>query len=303
MLAAVTLLVATGTLTITEQILTWTRPPVAAPGPPLVGDLEFTGAATVAAVDYLSWDTASRAARQAAMNRASARNITIDGWDGTGKQWADSPAPIGLARVGTDRAVVTVRVRVIPFTPVDPAGVAATPPSTDVAPNTAAAPGAAAGWTAQPARWVNLAVPLALQDGRIVVTTRPVPVGTPPKDAHPGAAVTGTSTGDAAFAQSTRDTVTALLRSYGTGDLGYARASGTGFSGLDKAAVLDSLGDWRVAAVADDQDPAVRVGDATVTWVFSGGAGKVTATYRVELRRQDDRWYLASISAESEEPT
>lgn len=168
--------------------------------------------------------------------------------------------------------------------------------------NVAAAPNlGAAGWTEQPARWVNLAVPLALVGGRLVVPATPVLVGSAPTGAEPTAVPRDANNGDATFATSTRDTVTTLLRAYGTGDLGYGRASGTTYTGLDKAAALENLSDWRAATLADGADGSTRVGDATVTWVLSGGAGKLSATYRVELKKQDDRWYLSAISAETEE--
>jgi hypothetical protein len=95
--------------------------------------------------------------------------------------------------------------------------------------------------------------------------------------------------------------VTTLLRAYGTGDLSYGRATGTTFTGLNNVAVLDSLTDWRVAPLREGGDGSTRVGDATVKWTLSGGAGKLQASYRVELKKQDDRWYLSAISAETEE--
>ena len=298
---AAVVLIAVGVVTISAQVLRWLRPATETKSPPAVSDLAFGGAATVAAVDYASWDESDKPARQAALTRMAAPGVSLDGWGGTGRQWADSPAVIGLVRTDIGQAVVTVRLRVIPLVLDATVGTPAPPTVSDAGSNVAAAPILQArGWAAKAARWMNLAVPVASQGDRIVVTSSPVPVGSPPLAVESRAAVGRSSSGDAAFAQSTRDTVTTLLRSYGTGDLAYGRASGTSFSGLNNAAALDTVSEWRVAEVHTGHDDAVRVGDATVTWALSGGAGTLTATYRVELRRSDDRWYLASLAAEIE---
>jgi hypothetical protein len=300
---AAAVLIAVGVVNVSAQVLRWLRPTAGTVSSPAVTDIEFTGAATVAAVDYASWDENDKPARQTALTRMAAPGISLDGWGGAGRQWADSPAVIGLVRTDAGQAVVTVRLRLVPFVLDATAGAPAPAPASvsDAGANVAAAPVLQSrGWTAKAARWMNLAVPVASQGDRIVVTSSPVPVGSPPLAAQSHAAVGRSSSGDAAFAQSTRDTVTTLLRSYGTSDLAYGRASGTSFAGLGNAATLDTVSEWRVAEVHTGQDNNVRVGDATVTWALSGGAGTLTATYRVELRRADDRWYLASLSAEIE---
>lgn len=297
----------TGAVTIAGQVARWVAP-VASPSVPSVSDGQLAGAATVAATDYLSWDQADRVARQAALARVAAPGVVIDGWDGSGRQWADSPAVIGFARAG-DRALVTVRVRVVPFRtaggPVSPAGdplpagtvspsVSATP---TVGPNVAAAPELVApGWVAQPARWLTVAVAVARRGGRIVVTAPPALVGSPPVSVAPPAVSGGSGAGDAQFAAATKEAVARLLTAYGTGDLEFVRAAGTGFAGLDQAAELESVTGWRVARVAQGADPGRRVGDVTVSWALAGDAGRLSCSYRVELLRRDDRWYLAAVS-------
>ncbi|OLF07076.1 hypothetical protein BU204_35790 [Actinophytocola xanthii] len=130
---------------------------------------------------------------------------------------------------------------------------------------------------------------------------------------------------DVEFARDTRDTAETLLRAYGTGELQYARAVGTTFRGLDNAASLNDVTAWRVrnddsadsaggAAETGDDDAPVRVGDVTVIWELSGGAGTLRCTYRLELRndsadnttdngRSGERWYLASIGVPTEAVT
>jgi hypothetical protein len=295
-------LVVTGAVTIAGTVRGWVSrsvpPPLWVPG---VAESEFEGVAVPFAVDYLSWDQNERPSRQMALARSVAPRVTVDGWDGTGRQWADSPAVVGFARGGGDRAVVTVRVRVIPFTAAGTGSPVALSVASDAGPTVASGPVLSApGWTARRARWVSVAVPLAKRGGRVVVSAVPVLVGSPPVRVVGPALPGSVSAGDTGFAQSTQDTLTTLMRSYGTGELDYARASGTSFTGLDQAAVLEGVSAWRVKSLDQGADGSTRVGDATVTWALSGDAGKLTCSYRVELTNDSGRWYLSSVDAETE---
>jgi hypothetical protein len=345
MVAAAVMVVAAGVLTITGQVMEWMAPPVTAPRRVAVSDAQFAAVATPFAVDYLSWAESDPRSRQAALARSAAPDTTVDGWGGTGRQWADSPTAIGVTRLtrsanssadsgaarGGERAVVTVRVRVTPFTANDPTS--DTPqPSTEPSPPAAApeprqpstststpgseqeaVPNVASGsvprepgWTAGVPRWLTVAIPVAVGgDGRVVVTAVPALVGSPQTSAHPP--VSDASEEDARFARDTRGVITTLMRAYGTGELQYARAEGTSFSGLNGAVELVDVLAWRAyPSNADGKGggkgggDAVRVGDVTVTWSLSGGAGTLRCTYRVELRADaggGGRWYLASIGA------
>jgi hypothetical protein len=318
-------LVLTGAASIVAQVLRWVAPTAAPPPAVAVTDAAFEAVAVPFAVDYLSWDAAARSARQTALTRSAAPDTTVDGWGGSGRQWADSPTAVGIARADAEHAVVTVRVRVTPSTaattppltagnsppaaspstspPTPPATTSSSGPVSDGGPNVASGPPpAAAGWTAWAPRWVNLAVPVARRDGRIVVTAPPVLVGSAQPSAARPAVPGGSTAEDAAFAGQTREVITTLLRAYGSGELDYARASGTSFTGLDKAAALQEVTAWRVQQNPGG-DGSVRVGDVTVTWVLSGGAGTLRCTYRVELRGDGGRWYLASIGAGTEAVT
>ncbi|MGH3833582.1 MAG: hypothetical protein ACRDRS_24625 [Pseudonocardiaceae bacterium] len=300
-LVALGVLVLTGAVTIAGTVRGWVARSVAPPpSAPVVAESEFEGAAVVFAADYLSWDQNERPARAIALNRVAAPGTMVEGWDGTGRQWADTCAAVGFARGSGDRAVVTVRVRVTPFAATSGASPAVSVRS-DAGPSVASGPVLSSpGWTPEQARWLELAVPLAKRGGRVVVTAPPVLVGSPPAGA-PGPALPGTSSaGDTTLAQGTQDTLTTLLRSYGTGELDYARATGTSFTGLDHAAALEGVTEWRVRSLDQGTDGSTRVGDATVTWALSGGAGKLTGSYRIELRNDSGRWYLSSVGAETE---
>lgn len=321
------MLLVTGALTTVRTLIAWIAPTATNPTHRLP-DRAFDSVAVPFAVDYLSWDEDSRPGRQTSLTRAAATGTTVDGWTGSGRQWADSPTAVGIARHGTDRAIVTVRLRVVPFTPTTgaagPAGSAVTEPADpgerdegdhgqstggprepgQQGSNTASGPPPdTTGWTAQRPRWLSLAVPLGEVGGRVVVTATPALVGSPPATAASPAVPDSATPDDTAFAQRTRGVIDTLLHAYGTGELGYARAAGTTFSGLDGGAELQDVSSWRTEPAGanhsvdgtDGMDGTNRHGDVTVTWNLADSAGALTCTYVVELRRDADRWYLASI--------
>jgi hypothetical protein len=153
---------------------------------------------------------------------------------------------------------------------------------------------------------LNLAVPVARQDGRVVVTATPVLMGSPQPSAEavavPGAtaqeSAQESAQEDAGFARDTRGTITTLIKAYGSGELQYARAAGTAFTGLDHAASLEEIISWRVLdPETTEGSESVRVGEVTLNWALSGDAGTLRCTYRVELREDGGRWYLAAIGA------
>lgn len=348
---AAAIVVLTGVVTITGQVLAWLAPQAPPTRAAAVSERDFDAVAVPFAVDYLSWDETARGSRQAALARSAAPDTTVDGWTGEGRQWADSATAIGIARAD-NRAVVTVRVRVTPYSPAegtgtDTSGSTAEAPEQDPesnathdgghdnaedgvngtgggagpssapsgtaaeVPNVASGlvPGTSDGWVAGPPRWLNLAVSVIYRDGRVVVTARPALVGSPQSSALPPAVPDSSAEEDGAFARSTRATVTTLLRAYGSGELTYARGQGTSFTGLNNAATVEAITQWRVQKLSDTTndsgstsngdgaDGTVRAGEVTVTWALSGDAGTLTCTYRVELYRDGGRWYLASIGA------
>lgn len=294
-LGALGAVIAVGAVDIARTAAGLVASPAPAPAP-AVTDQQLAGFATAAAVDYLSWDAAAPAQRQAALARYAAPGALVDGWDGKGRLWADAPSVLDVRRDG-DRAVATVRVRVIP---------AAAPPAAPGQPDArgdagalaAAAPGPATTGTGS-ARWVTLALPIASDGGRPVITARPALVGSAP-EAVPDRLLTASSTGDAALARATQPAVTRLLNSYASGDLTYARASGTQFAGLDGAARLAEVQRWQVAEPSrSGTEEPLRHGRAEVTWQLTGGAGELTSDYSIDLSNQDGRWYLASVAPDT----
>lgn len=300
-LAVAAVVMLAGAVNITATITRWVASrPAPAPPAPTVSDTQLAGFAAVAATDYLSWDSSDRPARQTALARYASPGAAIDGWNGTGREFAFDAATIGITRGGTSRAVATVRVQVMPLSSAPGATV---PMPSDAGGNVASAPTVLAQGAAGASRWVNLAVPVEISGGQLSIPAEPALVGSPPPTAEDPAVADASATEDATFAQSTQDTVTMLLSSYGTGDLSYSRAAGTTYSGLGGAATVQQLRQWRVAPVAPGADASRRRGDATVTWALSGGAGQLTCSYVVDLQAAQGRWYLAGVSAETAEVT
>ncbi|WP_337832642.1 hypothetical protein [Pseudonocardia sp. TMWB2A] len=151
------------------------RPAGAAPSP-LVDPAEASALAGAFAADLLSWDeddVARRGRVLAAYLPATAADGLL-GWTGTGRQRADLVLP-GRVRTDGDRAVVDVRVRVVPYRRVDARGTAAPEPEPDDpigAPAGAPAP-AARGWRGLAARWVRLEVGVVLSGDGLVVVAGP----------------------------------------------------------------------------------------------------------------------------------
>jgi len=306
-------LVITGGVSIATQVRQWlrTETPVATVA---VSDTELDGAAEVAATDYLAWDAGAKPRRQAAWRRVTVSGAIADGWDGNGRQWADSATAIGQTRLSGDRAVVDVRVRVIGFTasgaPSAPAPTATSSPPVPPSPGAPAQePGdvgsapdlTATGWTARAPRWLTLAVPLKVVGGRPMVTAPPALIGpVHVENSAADIAVVNTADDDT-FAESTKDTASTFLRKFASGELDFVRAPRAEITGLGGAVEFGELVRWRVVKSADGADASERVGVAIVTWVLPGdGAGKLTCAYRVTLRRHEDRWLLAAIQPHTE---
>lgn len=302
-MAALVVVVAVGVVSIARTavagITTLNDEPTTTPSAPAVSDARLRGFASVVALEYLSYSSETKARRQQALARYAAAGVDIDGWSGSGRMLADSAVPMAITRASGSAAVVTLRVRVTPFSATDEQGQPdkQTPASTNAkVPNVASAPDpATAGWQPLSPRWLSLAVPVARRGGHLVVTATPALVGSPPGSV-PHQAVTDASAADAVTTQATRGSVTTLMRNYASGELGYSRASGARFSGLNGAVSLVEIVDWQMAPVPAGESPSRRVGDVTVTWELASGAGRLTSTYRIALARQQDKWLLADVA-------
>jgi hypothetical protein len=261
----------------------------------------LSGFAEQVGTDYLSWSAGSKPARGQALGRYSAPGSDIDGWDGSGRQAVTAAHTLGItrARRGT-AAVVTVAVRITPYqaTGKAPAGASTGKTSGPRVPGAAPGPDPATkGYKAQPARWLDLAVPVAQKDDRLVVTATPDLVGSVPAAAPSPAVGSATSEVDQAGTDATRPVVARLMSDYAASNLAYSAAAGARFSGLGGAASPGEIQAWQLAPVAPGQDPARRSGDLTIAWHLAGG-GTLTCHYRITLAHQNGKTLLAAVSPE-----
>jgi len=134
-----------------------------------------------------------------------------------------------------------------------------------------------------------------------MVTAPPALIGPTHSGDSASDTVVATTANDDAFAESTKDTASTFLQKFASGELDFVRAPHAEITGLGGAVEFGELARWRVVKSADGANASERVGIATVTWALPGdGAGRLTCTYRVTLRRHEDRWLLAAIEAETE---
>lgn len=302
-LAVGAVVVVAGVVAIADRVVGWIGSSGhAAPSSTVVSDSDLGGFAATVATDYLSWDPGDRERRRAALARHTTPAVPVDGWNGDGRQWADSPAVVGIARADAHRAVVTVRIRTTPYAPVnnpssEPPASSAPPPPATGAPERTGDPASASGldspaWRPASARWLALAVPVGWVDRRLVVTQRPALVGAPIVDLPAGADPGSVPLEDSA-SRSTRDVVSKMLAAYATGELEFIRAAGSTVAGLNHAAELAQVSSW---ALLPGGSADTRLGVATVSWRLSGGAGTLACIYLLRLREQEGRWYLAGLS-------
>ncbi|WP_447009059.1 hypothetical protein ACRAKJ_18840 [Saccharothrix sp. DSM 118769] len=300
-----------GAVDVTVTLLGFVRPSTAPPAPGITDEV-LDGVAEGVAVDYLSWDARERERREQVLRRWALPDREVDGWDGQGRQSADSPAVLGRTRPGADQAVLTVRVRIVPYAPdeqaesQDPSSTQ--PPAEDPGTSSPAdEPGVPAaqptpadmpGWRALPARWLVLAVPLARHDGRVLLTAPPALVGDPGTTLpEPVPAVEAVN--DDRFTRDTRQAVQSFFEALATGELDFVRAPRARIPPLQNAAVLVELRQWRGTQPHPGTPPEQRTGVASVVWRIAENTGHLTCTYRVGLHRQDDRWLLAGIDIDT----
>jgi hypothetical protein len=212
------------------------------------------------------------------------------------------PRWVRVRRTFAGTTMVVTQVRVVPFT--GSTSDTALPPSSsprDGDGSVSSAPDlSAAGWTAGTARWLTVAVPLVVRDGRPLLAATPALVGAPPALGGSSSANTAAGSTDDSFSKSTQDTVTQFLQAFATGELDFVRAPRASLVGLDKAVAFRELKAWRARQLVPGQDSAVWAGTATVTWKLPGSAGELTCSYRITLRRQEDRWLLVAIEVDTE---
>ena len=177
------------------------------------------------------------------------------GWDGRGTQDADSVVPVGMSVLSSKTAVATVAARTGP-------------------------------------RWLYLAIPLAVQSNRIVVSDLPAFVPGP----WPSAGVEAAPiSGDPSRTADIRPALESFFRAYAggsQGDLSYFAAPGRSLQGLGATMDFGGLVELR-AGEGTRAIPAV----ARVRWVDRTTGAGLTQTYRMTLVSRDGRWYVDRLGA------
>jgi hypothetical protein len=177
------------------------------------------------------------------------------GWDGRGVAESTSAVPVGLSVLGPRTAVATVAARSGP-------------------------------------RWLYLAVPLAVDAGRIVVSDLPAFVAGPWPSAGVDAAPIS---GDPSHSADIRPALESFFRAYAGGSQGdpsYFAAPGRTLEGLGGSMDFAGLVELR-AGEGDRTLPAV----ARVRWVDRTTGAGLTQTYRLMLVARDGRWYVDRLGA------
>ncbi|MGS0684585.1 hypothetical protein ACVBEQ_05450 [Nakamurella sp. GG22] len=283
MLAAAVMLLLAGAVTVAGRVVAMVDPaPVTPAAVQRVLDLQFSGAAQAAVLDYMSWDAAAtRSARSAALVQWGFTGAVTDGWDGSGRLRIENAIAIAVLRLPEDRAVVTVQARTAPPQPDQ-----ATTPAT-----TSSKSSVLAGSSS----WLTVAVPVALRGSRVVITAPPALVGSPPSQALRPAVIAAADE-DTDTGRTTAGTVQKLITAFGSGDLEFMRGPGSDFTGLAGMVTAGQVESWRMGKVSAGVDPAVRAGDVTVLWTLADDAGQLRCDYRVELVQRENRWLLQEIT-------
>ncbi|OLT09800.1 hypothetical protein BJF78_06290 [Pseudonocardia sp. CNS-139] len=132
------------------------------PEDPARRDADAGALAAAFAADFLSWDESDPARRARALaTYAAPGGDPATGWSGRGRQRADLALPGAVVRLGADRVLVHVRVRVTPFRRVAPSGPRPVRFALDVLPFPASAPAPAHPmWEGLDSYWYELLVPM-----------------------------------------------------------------------------------------------------------------------------------------------
>ena len=177
------------------------------------------------------------------------------GWDGRGVEEASNVVPVGMSVTDPHNAVATVAART-------------------------------------GARWLYLAVPLAVQPDRIVVSDLPAFVPGP----WPSAAVEGSPvSGDPSQTGDIRPALESFFRAYAggsQGDLSYFAAPGRSLGGLGGSMDFGGLVELRTG-----EGTGTVPAEARVRWVDKATGAGLTQTYRMTLVARDGRWYVDRLGA------
>ncbi|MFG1820568.1 conjugal transfer protein [Kribbella sp. NPDC049174] len=235
---------------------------------------EASQVATRFATSYLTWDERNRDARASAIGLDLAQGLdAAAGWSGEGVQTVAAVYPGEVKTDNDHQAHVVVLARVVPYK------------------------GAGQNWTALPATWRRLSIPVEVGPSRVVVTGTPayladVPGSGSANQPEPVEA-------DDQLTASTEADARAFFSAFATSDEATAAitAPSAKIRSLNKTVELLELKSWTVQLGDADR----RTARASVTWKAAGTTTKLTQDYGLTLIRSTaadgtQRWQVAEIT-------
>lgn len=228
---------------------------------------DAAGVAERFTTSYLTWDQDAPEDRSAALalDVPSLSKSDRFGWDGTGWQNATDAHTITVDATDEENATATVVVQLA--TKIDEG-------------NTTT-------------RWAALAVPVAVSNGRVIVTGQPASVAVPTPIAVDGTAAPLME--DSEIARSTKTYAESFFTAFGRDDdVSSLTAPGAGVAGLGGLYELGTLKTWSVYEGSGN----TRSARAVVQWTDAAGS-TIEQTYRLTLAKvsggDSTRWQVASI--------
>lgn len=254
-----------------------------APPPAAVSiDLQTAGAtATGFALDYLSsagggWEPyRSAALQQWLYPDAFPQGSPVGAWSGQSVLIADSASVQSTLKVGDDAAVIAVQARVRTFMPGEGAAQMPPPPPQEAG-SAAFVPQVPAGYTAGPAYWVRLAVPVVDSPNGPRVSA-PGPIFTA-DDLTP---LEVTLEGDRDAAKDLNPVVQTIFDAYAASDLQYVAADDSDLIGL--AGTVTVKGVDAVRASSATNGDGSRNLSAEITWELSGTDASIAQSYALTV--------------------
>ncbi|MFV0535309.1 MAG: hypothetical protein ACK5MR_16900 [Cumulibacter sp.] len=254
----------------------------APPAPAASIDMDAAAAAASGfAVDYLSSGGAGgESARAAALSQwlypgAFSQSGAVGTWEGSDVVIADSASVQEQLQVGADAAVIAVQVRIRTYAPGEGSN-DVPPPAAPDGGSPAFVPVVPAGYTAGPAYWVRLAVPLVDSEAgpRVV---GPSPIFTNDDLAPLPISVESDREGTEKITAAAQT----IFEAYASGELTYVAAEDSHLTGLSGTVSVATVGAIRTSAAANKNGS--RNLSAEITWQLTGVDARITQTYAISV--------------------
>lgn len=232
---------------------------------------DAAGVAERFASAYLTWDQDNPEARSAvlALDVPKLSKSERFGWDGTGWQTATNAHTITVVADDDTHATATVVVQI----------------TTKIDDETSKT------------QWTALAVPVAVSEGRVIVTGPPAAVAVPKAEPLAATATAAPPMDDTQTARDTKSYAETFFTAYGRDDdVSSLTAPGAGVAGLGGLYELHTLKSWNVYEGTGNS----RTARAVIQWKDAAGS-VIEQTYLLTLTKvsggASTRWQVASIDS------